>query len=39
MFGDPVLNEMGWEKHRLSKLTLKIGSGATPRGGRESYVN
>ena len=39
IFGDPVLNEMGWEKHRLSKLTLKIGSGATPRGGRESYVN
>ena len=39
MFGDPVLNEMGWEKHRLSKLTLKIGSGATPRGGRESYVS
>ena len=39
MFGDPVLNEMGWEKYRLSKLTLKIGSGATPRGGRESYVN
>ena len=39
MFGDPILNEMGWEKHRLSKLTLKIGSGATPRGGRESYVN
>ena len=39
MFGDPVLNAMGWEKHRLSKLTLKIGSGATPRGGRESYVN
>ena len=39
MFGDHVLNEMGWEKHRLSKLTLKIGSGATPRGGRESYVN
>ena len=39
MFGDPVLNEMGWEKHRLSKLALKIGSGATPRGGRESYVN
>ena len=39
MFGDPVLNDMGWEKHRLSKLTLKIGSGATPRGGRESYVN
>lgn len=38
MFGDPVLNEMGWEKYRLSKLTLKIGSGATPRGGRESYV-
>ena len=38
LFGDPVLNEMGWEKYRLSKLTLKIGSGATPRGGRESYV-
>ncbi len=39
MFGDPVTNPMGWEKKSLSILTSKIGSGATPRGGRESYKN
>ena len=38
MFGDPVLNDLEWEKQKLSTLTIKIGSGATPRGGRESYV-
>lgn len=27
-----------WETDRLENLTLKIGSGATPRGGRESYI-
>lgn len=27
----------GWEEDRLESLTTKIGSGATPRGGKESY--
>lgn len=27
----------GWEKKTLKELTTKIGSGATPRGGQESY--
>jgi type I restriction enzyme S subunit len=27
----------GWVEHRLKSLTTKIGSGATPRGGEESY--
>ena len=27
----------GWAEHRLKSLTTKIGSGATPRGGEESY--
>lgn len=26
-----------WEKRRLKEITTKIGSGATPRGGNESY--
>ena len=37
MFGDPVENEKGWEVKKLGKLCSKIGSGATPRGGNESY--
>ncbi|AZB32147.1 restriction endonuclease subunit S [Chryseobacterium balustinum] len=37
MFGDPVRNEKGWEKDVMKNVSLKIGSGATPRGGRESY--
>ena len=37
MFGDPVSNPMGWEKVELQKITSKIGSGSTPRGGKESY--
>jgi type I restriction enzyme S subunit len=39
MFGDPVRNEKGWFMERLDNLTSKIGSGATPSGGRESYQN
>lgn len=39
MFGDPVTNPMGWEVVNLSEVTSKIGSGATPRGGQESYVD
>ena len=37
MFGDPVENEKGWEVKKLGELCSKIGSGATPRGGNESY--
>jgi type I restriction enzyme S subunit len=37
MFGDPVKNEKGWETDILNKVTSKIGSGSTPRGGKESY--
>lgn len=37
MFGDPVRNEKGWGKIELKNCTSKIGSGSTPRGGREAY--
>ncbi len=37
MFGDPITNEKGWETDFLKRLTTKIGSGATPKGGNESY--
>lgn len=37
MFGDPVRNEKKWEKVQLSNVCRKIGSGATPKGGKESY--
>lgn len=37
MFGDPVKNEKGWETAILKNVTSKIGSGSTPRGGKESY--
>lgn len=37
MFGDPVVNEKGWEVKILCCITTKIGSGATPKGGKESY--
>lgn len=37
MFGDPVKNENGWEKTELRNVTTKIGSGSTPRGGKEAY--
>ncbi len=37
MFGDSVTNEKGWETEILKELTTKIGSGATPKGGNESY--
>ena len=37
MFGDPVANSKGWEQFPLYEVTEKIGSGATPRGGKESY--
>lgn len=37
MFGDPVRNPMGWNVSALKSVTSKIGSGATPKGGKESY--
>jgi len=39
-FVDSALGEIpqGWEVERMSNLTSKIGSGATPRGGQEVYV-
>ena len=37
MFGDPVENEKGWEVKKLKDITTKIGSGATPKGGNQSY--
>lgn len=37
MFGDPVQNTKGWNIDTCKNLTSKIGSGATQKGGRESY--
>ena len=37
MFGNPVLNDKGWEQRLLGEITTKIGSGATPKGGKEAY--
>ena len=37
MFGDPVSNQMGWNVVSCKEMASKIGSGATPKGGRESY--
>lgn len=37
MFGDPVTNPKGWENQRLVSICTKIGSGATPRGGKLTY--
>jgi len=37
MFGDPVVNEKGWEKKELKEITIKIGSGSTPSGGKKAY--
>lgn len=39
MFGDPLLNNMGWEVVKLKKLTTAIRSGNTPKGGSQVYVN
>lgn len=38
MFGDPATNPKGWVRRELREITSKIGSGATPRGGKESYI-
>ena len=37
MFGNPVTNEKGWTQKLLGEITIKIGSGATPRGGKSTY--
>lgn len=37
LFGDPVSNSFGWKTDYLKNVTSKIGSGATPKGGKESY--
>ena len=37
MFGNPVTNERGWTEAMIRDVTSKIGSGATPKGGKESY--
>ncbi|EGU67523.1 conserved domain protein, partial [Streptococcus mitis bv. 2 str. SK95] len=39
MFGDPILNDMGWEVTKLGVLTNKISSGNTPKGGSQVYVD
>lgn len=39
MFGDPVINSKAWPIDKLKKLTTKIGSGSTPKGGKESYYS
>ena len=39
MFGDPIDNPKGWEVKKLKDVTTKIGSGATPKGGNQSYKN
>ena len=38
MFGDPCKNDLEWKIAKLGNLTCKIGSGATPKGGKESYI-
>lgn len=37
MFGDPS-NNTKWESKQLKEITSKIGSGATPKGGKSSYI-
>lgn len=39
MFGDPVINPKGWKTDKLGNIATKIGSGATPKGGKDSYVD
>ena len=36
-FGDPLTNPKGWSAKRFKDILYKIGSGATPRGGKQSY--
>lgn len=37
MFGDPVINTKKWSTEKLKKNTSKIGSGSTPKGGKNAY--
>ena len=39
MFGNPVTNDMLWNTDVLKDICTKIGSGSTPRGGKESYID
>ena len=39
MFGDPSTNDMLWNTDVLKDICTKIGSGSTPRGGKESYID
>lgn len=36
--GSPITNVAGWQVVSLKQITTKIGSGATPRGGSETYL-
>lgn len=38
MFGDPVMNEKGWEKKKLGEIS-EISSGSTPSREKEEYFN
>ena len=37
MFGNPVLNERNWRIDTCKNISIKIGSGSTPKGGEKSY--
>ena len=37
MYGNPVINEKRWRQKSLGEITTKIGSGATPKGGKGAY--
>lgn len=39
MFGDPVMNEKGWNVTKLKSVTSLITNGNTPKGGEKVYVN
>ena len=37
MFGDPVINPMGWDKKKIGNISTHVSSGSTPKGGKEVY--
>ena len=39
MFGYPISNDRKWNQIKLVNCTTKIGSGSTPKGGKESYIS
>ena len=39
MFGDPIANPKDWKVWKLIDLSIKIGSGNTPKGGSKVYVS